>query len=74
MAGHLKVGDDAVATAQTGIPSDVPPKAVVSGYPAMDNRQWLRSAAGFARLPELIREVRALRLKSQNDVDGDSTT
>ena len=61
VAGHLKVGDDAVATAQTGIPSDVAPKSVVSGYPAMDNRQWLRAAAGFARLPELIREVRALR-------------
>lgn len=61
VAGHLKVGDDAVATAQTGIPSDVAAKSVVSGYPAMDNRQWLRAAAGFARLPELIREVRSLR-------------
>ncbi|WP_419806816.1 UDP-3-O-(3-hydroxymyristoyl)glucosamine N-acyltransferase [Terriglobus sp.] len=61
VAGHLKVGDDAVATAQTGIPSDVAAKAVVSGYPAMDNRQWLRAAAGFARLPELLREMRAVR-------------
>lgn len=61
VAGHLKIGDDAVATAQTGIPGDVAAKAVVSGYPAMDNRQWLRSAAGFARLPELIRDVRVLR-------------
>lgn len=61
VAGHLKVGDDVVATAQSGIPSDVAAKSVVSGYPAMDNRQWLRAAAAFARLPELIREVRALR-------------
>ncbi|MFN2975855.1 UDP-3-O-(3-hydroxymyristoyl)glucosamine N-acyltransferase [Terriglobus aquaticus] len=68
VAGHLKVGDDAVATAQTGIPSDVAPRSVVSGYPAMDNRQWLRAAAGFARLPELIREVRALRSRSDRNV------
>ena len=61
VAGHLKVGDDVVATAQTGIPNDIAAKAVVSGYPAMDNRRWLRAAAGFARLPDLIREVRALR-------------
>src|SRR6202035_5714975 len=41
VAGHLTVGDGAIATAQTGIPSDVAPGAVVSGYPAMDNRAWL---------------------------------
>src|SRR5581483_5405061 len=38
VAGHLTIGDGAVATAQTGIPSDVAPGAVVSGYPAMDNK------------------------------------
>jgi UDP-3-O-[3-hydroxymyristoyl] glucosamine N-acyltransferase len=58
VAGHLKVGDGAVATAQTGIPSDVAPGAVVSGYPAMDNRAWLRMVASLNRLPELIRQMR----------------
>lgn len=67
VAGHLKIGDDAVATAQTGIPSDVPAKAVVSGYPAMENRQWLRAVAAFARLPELLREVRSLRAAQDRD-------
>ncbi len=61
VAGHCTVGDDAVATAQSGIPNDVEAKAVVSGYPAMNNRQWLRAVASFARLPELVREVRSLR-------------
>ena len=68
VAGHCKVGDGAVATAQSGIPSDVAPGAVVSGYPAMDNRQWLRSVAVFARLPEMLRELRTLR-KSNNPQD-----
>jgi UDP-3-O-[3-hydroxymyristoyl] glucosamine N-acyltransferase len=59
VAGHLTIGDGAIATAQTGIPSDVAPGAVVSGYPAMDNKAWLRTVAAINRLPELIRHLRA---------------
>jgi UDP-3-O-[3-hydroxymyristoyl] glucosamine N-acyltransferase len=59
VAGHLTIGDGAVATAQTGIPSDVAPGAVVSGYPAMDNRAWLRTVAAVNRLPDLIRKLRS---------------
>ena len=61
VAGHCKVGDGAVATAQSGIPNDVAAGTTVSGYPAMDNRQWLRCVAAFNRLPEMLRELRALR-------------
>ncbi|HEY9136787.1 MAG TPA: hypothetical protein VIM67_00845 [Terriglobus sp.] len=61
VAGHLKVGDGVVATAQTGIPSDVAANTVVSGYPAMDNKLWLRSVAAFTRLPEMVRELRSLK-------------
>lgn len=60
VAGHLTVGDGVVATAQTGIPSSVEPGAVVSGYPAIDNRGWLKSSAVFAKLPELQKRVREL--------------
>jgi UDP-3-O-[3-hydroxymyristoyl] glucosamine N-acyltransferase len=59
VAGHLTIGDGAVATAQTGIPSDVAPGTVVSGYPAMDNKAWLRTVAAVNRLPELIRKLRS---------------
>jgi UDP-3-O-[3-hydroxymyristoyl] glucosamine N-acyltransferase len=58
VAGHLTIGDGAIATAQTGIPSDVAPGATVSGYPAIDNRTWLRAVAIFHRLPEIVRELR----------------
>ena len=58
VAGHCKIGDGVVATAQTGIPSDVPAGSVVSGYPAIDNKLWLRCSAVFRRLPELIKAVR----------------
>ena len=60
VAGHLTIGDGAVATAQTGIPSDVAPGAIVSGYPATDNRSWLRTVAAINRLPDLLKRVAAL--------------
>jgi UDP-3-O-[3-hydroxymyristoyl] glucosamine N-acyltransferase len=65
-AGHLTIGDGAVATAQTGIPSDVAAGAVVSGYPATDNRTWLRTVAAINRLPELLKRFNALE-KRLND-------
>jgi UDP-3-O-[3-hydroxymyristoyl] glucosamine N-acyltransferase len=59
VAGHCTIGDGVVATAQSGIPNDVAPGKVVSGYPAMDNRQWLRSVALVQRLPEIVRAMRS---------------
>jgi len=58
VAGHCKIGDGAIATAQSGIPNDVAAGAVVSGYPAMDNKLWLRCVAVFTRLPEIARALR----------------
>ena len=63
VAGHLEIGDGAVATAQTGIPHSVAAGAVVSGYPAIDNRAWLKSSAVFGRLPELQKAVRRLEAR-----------
>jgi UDP-3-O-[3-hydroxymyristoyl] glucosamine N-acyltransferase len=59
VAGHCAIGDGVIATAQTGIPNDVAAGKVVSGYPAIDNRQWLRAVAVFSRLPELARALRS---------------
>lgn len=58
VAGHCKIGDGAIATAQSGIPNDVPAKAIVSGYPAIDNKLWLRCVAVFNRLPEIAKALR----------------
>jgi UDP-3-O-[3-hydroxymyristoyl] glucosamine N-acyltransferase len=55
VAGHCRIGDGVIATAQSGIPNDVAAGKVVSGYPAIDNRQWLRASAVFQRLPQLLR-------------------
>jgi UDP-3-O-[3-hydroxymyristoyl] glucosamine N-acyltransferase len=58
VAGHCKIGDGVIATAQSGIPNDVAAGKVVSGYPAIDNKLWLRCVAVFSRLPELMKRLR----------------
>jgi UDP-3-O-[3-hydroxymyristoyl] glucosamine N-acyltransferase len=60
VAGHLTIGDGVIATAQTGIPNDVAAGSLISGYPAIENRAWLKSSAVFAKLPELQKRLRAL--------------
>ncbi|MFZ0478681.1 MAG: UDP-3-O-(3-hydroxymyristoyl)glucosamine N-acyltransferase [Terriglobales bacterium] len=60
VAGHCKIGDGAIATAQTGIPSDVEAGKTVSGYPAIDNKLWLRCCAVFNKLPDLAKAIRKL--------------
>jgi UDP-3-O-[3-hydroxymyristoyl] glucosamine N-acyltransferase len=62
-AGHLTIGDRAVLTAQSGVPNDVPPGALYSGYPAVDNKQWLKNTAALNRLPEMQKTVRDLEAK-----------
>jgi UDP-3-O-[3-hydroxymyristoyl] glucosamine N-acyltransferase len=59
-AGHLTVGDGTVITAQSGVPNDVPARALYSGYPAVENREWLKMMAALKRLPELQRRVKEL--------------
>jgi UDP-3-O-[3-hydroxymyristoyl] glucosamine N-acyltransferase len=63
VAGHLEIGDRVVATAQTGIPNSIEPDKVVSGYPAIDNKLWLKSSAVFKRLPELLKRIEAVERK-----------
>jgi UDP-3-O-[3-hydroxymyristoyl] glucosamine N-acyltransferase len=64
VAGHLEIGDRVVATAQTGIPNSIEADKIVSGYPAIDNKLWLKSSAVFKRLPELLKRIEALEKKA----------
>jgi UDP-3-O-[3-hydroxymyristoyl] glucosamine N-acyltransferase len=66
-AGHLTVGDGTVITAQSGVPNDVPERALYSGYPAVENREWLKMMAALRRLPELQKRVGELEEKIRGD-------
>lgn len=69
IAGHLKVGDDVVITAKSATSHDVAAGKVISGIPAFDNRDWLRSTAAYRKLGELVQTVRGLqkRVKELED-------
>lgn len=60
IAGHLKVGDDVVMTAKSATSHDVENGKILSGVPAFDNRDWLRSIAAFRRLGEMAKTIRSL--------------
>src|SRR6185437_3660010 len=59
-AGHLTIHKNAIVWAQSGLNRDVAEGAIVSGYPAFDSADWLRSSAVYPKLPELMKTLRAL--------------
>src|SRR5205085_8297937 len=63
VAGHLTIGDDAVLTAKSATSHNVEPGKMISGIPAFDNREWLRSTAAFRRLGEMQKIIRSLEAR-----------
>ncbi len=72
VAGHLTIGDDVVLTAKSATSHDVPAGKVISGIPAFDNRDWLRSTAAFRRLGEMQRKLRELEKRLEELVERQS--
>src|SRR5262245_49032962 len=60
VAGHLTIGDDSVLTAKSATSHNIPPGSIISGIPAFDNKDWLRSTAAFRRLGGMQRKIREL--------------
>lgn len=70
VSGHITIGKGTIATAQTGIPNSVEPGSVVSGYPAIPNRDWLKASAVFRTLPELRKALAELE-RRLNKLEGE---
>lgn len=60
VAGHISIGDGCTAAGRAGVASDLAPGKTVSGFPAMDHRQWLRAQKVYRDLPTLLKRVRDL--------------
>jgi UDP-3-O-[3-hydroxymyristoyl] glucosamine N-acyltransferase len=61
VANKATIGDRAIASSKSGIHGAVAAGEVVSGYPAIPNRLWLRCSAAFSKLPEMASTLRQLR-------------
>jgi len=59
-AGHLNIADGVVVSAKAGVIGDVKIPGMVSGFPAVPHRHWLRSAGLFDRLPEIWNKIKHL--------------
>ncbi|PSB49980.1 UDP-3-O-(3-hydroxymyristoyl)glucosamine N-acyltransferase [Chamaesiphon polymorphus] len=53
VANQVTIGDRAIASSKTGIHNNVDPGEIVSGYPAVSHKLWLKTAAIVNRLPEM---------------------
>ena len=61
IAGHIKVGNRVSVGAQSGIPGNVKDGTTLMGYPAIDPKQFARSAAVYKKLPEMYSELNRLQ-------------
>lgn len=61
IANRTHIGDGAIGTAKACIYGDVPPKGIVTGYPAISHKAFLRAAALFPRLPEMYKTLKQLQ-------------
>jgi UDP-3-O-[3-hydroxymyristoyl] glucosamine N-acyltransferase len=64
LANKAVMGDRSIASSKSGIHGEVAAGEVVSGYPAIPNRLWLRCSAAFNKLPELARSLRQLEKRT----------
>jgi UDP-3-O-[3-hydroxymyristoyl] glucosamine N-acyltransferase len=63
--GHIKLGDRVMVAAKAGVHNDQAAGAIVSGMPAIAHKVWLRAITAFAKLPELVKNMRDLKRQVQ---------
>ena len=61
--GHINLGDGTMVAARSGVHSNQPKGSVVSGYPAIPHKEWLKASITFGRLPKLYAELQDIRKK-----------
>ena len=64
VTNRVKIGDRVIASSKTGIINDIEAGKVVSGFPAIPNKVWLRCSANFKKLPEIAKAIRELNRRN----------
>tara|TARA_Y100001968_G_scaffold94520_1_gene84901 strand:+ start:128 stop:1180 length:1053 start_codon:yes stop_codon:yes gene_type:complete len=60
VSNRVKVGDRVIASSKSGLVTNIEAGKVVSGFPAIPNKLWLRCSANFKKLPEIAKAIREL--------------
>ncbi len=66
LSDHINIGDNVMIAGRTGVMKDIPPNSIVAGAPSQDIREWKKSSIAFARLGELVKEIRDLKKKVED--------
>ena len=61
IAGHITIGNHVNLGAQSGVPSSLADNQTLIGTPVMNTRGYFKSQVIFQRLPEVYKELQALR-------------
>ena len=61
ISGHIKLGNQVKVGGHSGVSNSVKDGKAVMGYPAFDHTQFARATVIFKKLPEMYREMDALR-------------
>lgn len=73
LSGHINIGDGARLAGQAGVTRDVEPGGTVMGFPARERRDFLRTVAAQAKLPELLGRVRRLEERLAELLDRENS-
>ena len=61
--GHISLDDGVMVAAKSGVHSNLPKGAIVSGIPAIPHKDWLKASIIFTKLPKLYSELRDMKKK-----------
>lgn len=60
VAGHITIGNRVTAGARTGIIKSIQDGRIISGYPAVDHRLWLKASSVVPKLPDMKKKLKEL--------------
>jgi UDP-3-O-[3-hydroxymyristoyl] glucosamine N-acyltransferase len=63
LSDHVNIGDNVMIAGRTGVLKDIPANSIIAGVPSQDISEWKKSSIAFARLGELVKEIRELKQK-----------
>ena len=59
---HIKIGNRVLISSKTGVTHDIPDGQIISGYPSIPHKQWLRAQTIYSKLPEYIKRLNELEI------------
>jgi UDP-3-O-[3-hydroxymyristoyl] glucosamine N-acyltransferase len=75
VAGHITIGDGVIVGGQSGVGQSIPAGQIVTGTPTMPHKTFLKTRFLIERLPEMVKQIRALEdrirlLEAEKEIGG----